>query len=62
MSPHILIDDALEGLGDDDCPSGNDILVQALITRFFTDDAITAEEFNHYCRRLMRSQRIKEAA
>jgi len=61
MSPHILIDEALEGLGDTDSPQGNDILVQGLINRFFTDGAITSEEFSHYCKRLMAVQRLKEA-
>lgn len=43
MSPHILIDQALDGLEDDDCPDENEILVQGLITQLFTDGAITTE-------------------
>lgn len=52
MSPHILIDQALDGVA---APSGQEdisLLVQALITRLFTDGAITIDEFNHYCKRL----------
>ncbi|TVT80768.1 hypothetical protein FPT12_22415 [Pseudomonas sp. H3(2019)] len=38
------------------------LLVQALITRLFTDGAITIDEFNHYCERLRDiCQRRKEA-
>ncbi|WP_085631514.1 hypothetical protein [Pseudomonas sp. R16(2017)] len=63
MSPHILIDQALEGVatspGDDEVS----LLVQGLITRLFTDGAITTDEFNHYCKRLRGiCQQRKEAA
>ncbi|MBB3239186.1 hypothetical protein FHW68_000658 [Pseudomonas sp. Tn43] len=61
MSPHILIDQALDGVA---APSGEDIslLVQGLITRLFTDGAITIDEFNHYCKRLRNiCQQRKEA-
>ncbi|WP_124313749.1 hypothetical protein [Pseudomonas chlororaphis] len=62
MSPHILIDQALDGVDDPSSQSDIDVLVQALITRLFLDDAITRDEFNHYCKRLMTAcQRRKEA-
>ncbi|WDG52460.1 hypothetical protein [Pseudomonas chlororaphis] len=53
MSPHILIDQALDGVADPNSQSDIDVLVQGLITRLFLDDAITRDEFNHYCKRLM---------
>lgn len=63
VSPHILIDQALEGAADPSSQSDIDVLVQGLITRLFTDGAITTEEFSHYCKRLMDiCQRRKEAA
>jgi hypothetical protein len=38
------------------------LLVQSLITRLFTDGAITSDEFNHYCKRLRNiCQQRKEA-
>jgi hypothetical protein len=52
MSPHILIDVALEGLGDDDCPPLNEVLVEKQIVDHMTDGAITIPEFHHYCKRL----------
>ncbi|CAI8807671.1 VbhA domain-containing protein [Pseudomonas chlororaphis] len=62
MSPHILIDQALDGVDDPSSQSDIEVLVQALITRLFLDDAITRDEFNHYCKRLMTAcQRRKEA-
>lgn len=62
MSPHILIDQALDGVDDPSSQSDIDVLVQGLITRLFLDDAITRDEFNHYCKRLMTAcQRRKEA-
>ncbi|QQX60909.1 hypothetical protein [Pseudomonas chlororaphis] len=62
MSPHILIDQALDGVDDPSGQSDIDVLVQGLITRLFLDDAITRDEFNHYCKRLMTAcQRRKEA-
>ncbi|PXX71828.1 hypothetical protein SAMN05660489_02421 [Pseudomonas sp. LAMO17WK12:I10] len=63
MSPHILIDQALDGVADPGSQSDIDVLVQDLITRLFTDGAITTDEFNHYCKRLLEAcQRRKEAA
>ncbi|RON43509.1 hypothetical protein BK666_20775 [Pseudomonas frederiksbergensis] len=52
MSPHILIDQALEGVATPFGAEDISLLVQALITRLFTDGAITTDEFNHYCKRL----------
>jgi hypothetical protein len=54
MSPHILIDVALEGLEDWDCPARNEVLVQGIITRMMTDELITTQEFHHYCERLVK--------
>lgn len=63
MSPHILIDLALEGAADPSSQADICALVQSLITRLYTDGAITTDEFNHYCKRLMEiCQRRKEAA
>lgn len=63
MSPHILIDQALDGASDPSSQADIDVLVQSLITRLYTDGAITTDEFNHYCKRLMEAcQRRKEAA
>ena len=58
LSPHILIDQALSApAGEEDIS----LLVQGLITRLFTDGAITTDEFNHYCKRLRDTcQRRKE--
>ncbi|KAA5842288.1 hypothetical protein F2A37_16610 [Pseudomonas chlororaphis] len=62
VSLHILIDQALDGVDDPSSQSDIDVLVQALITRLFLDDAITRDEFNHYCKRLMTAcQRRREA-
>lgn len=62
VSPHILIDQALDGVDDPSSQSDIDVLVQGLITHLFLDDAITRDEFNHYCKRLMTAcQRRKEA-
>lgn len=62
MSPHILIDQALEGVADPNSQSDIDVLVQGLITCLFADGAITTDEFTHYCKRLMEAcHRRKEA-
>ncbi|WP_025129956.1 hypothetical protein [Pseudomonas sp. PH1b] len=62
MSPHILIDQALEGVADPNSQSDIDVLVRGLITRLFTDGAISTDEFTHYCKRLMDAcHRRKEA-
>jgi len=54
MSPHILIDVALEGLEDWDCPALNEVLVQKQITDHLTNGVITVPEFHHYCERLVK--------
>ncbi|PMY71025.1 MULTISPECIES: hypothetical protein [Pseudomonas] len=63
MSPHILIDQALEGVSDPASQADMSVLVQQLITRLYTDELITTEEFSHYCKRLLNiCQQRKEAA
>ncbi|CAI8749029.1 hypothetical protein [Pseudomonas sp. IT-P260] len=52
MSAHILIDQALDGVSAPADEEDISLLVQALITRLFTDGAITTDKFNHYCKRL----------
>jgi hypothetical protein len=54
MSPHIIIDVALDGLTDHDCPPENEVLVQHIITLMLTDCLITIPEFHHYCERLVK--------
>lgn len=62
MSPHILIDQALDGVATPAGQKDISLLVQSLITRLFTDGAITSDEFNHYCKRLRNiCQQRKEA-
>nr|WP_085708313.1 MULTISPECIES: hypothetical protein [unclassified Pseudomonas] len=63
MSPHILIDKALDGVNASFAHEETGLLVQQLITSLFTGGAITIAEFNHYCERLRDAcQRRKEAA
>ena len=63
MSPHILIDEALDALAHPTCPPGNSVLVQQIITNMMRDGVITLEEFSHYCKRLLKHcQQRKEAA
>jgi hypothetical protein len=54
MSPHILIDKALEGLEDPICLEGMAVLVQRQINAHMRNNAITVAEFTHYCDRLNR--------
>lgn len=54
MSPHIQIDEALDGLESSDSPELNEVLAEGLIVRLFTAGEITAEEFSHYCKRLLK--------
>ena len=54
MSPHILIDEALDSLAHPDSPPDNSILVQQIITQLMTDELITIEEFSHYSKRLLK--------
>ena len=60
MSPHILIDEALDSLTHPDSPPGNSILVQQIITNLMTDQVITLEEFSHYCQRLLKHCRQRK--
>lgn len=52
MSPHILIDEALESLEHPDSPPGAGKVVLHMITKMMEGSAITVVEFNHYCKRL----------
>lgn len=52
MSPHILVDKMLEGFDDVFWPDGMEALVQHQITKLYTTEAISIEEFHHYCKRL----------
>ena len=60
MSPHFLIDEALDSLSHPDSPPGNSILVQQIITNLMTDQLITLEEFSHYCQRLLKHCRQRK--
>ncbi len=62
MSPHILIDEALEALEHPASEPGAQSVVARMITSMLTGDAITAEEFNHYCQRLLRITRHRKEA
>jgi hypothetical protein len=63
MSPHILIDEALDALTHPDCPPSNSFHVQQIITNMMRDEVISLEEFSHYCKRLLKHcQQRKEAA
>ncbi|MBK3510751.1 hypothetical protein [Pseudomonas sp. MF6747] len=63
MSPHILIDEALEALEHPSCELGSQAVVARMITNMLTGDAITVEEFNHYSQRLLKiTRQRKEAA
>lgn len=62
VSPHILIDVALDGLNHPDSPSDNSVLVQQIITRLMTDGLITLDEFSHYCQRLLKIVRQRKEA
>lgn len=63
MSPHILIDEALEALEHPASEPGAQRVVLNMITNMLTGSVITIEEFNHYCKRLLKIfQQRKEAA
>lgn len=63
MSPHILIDEALEALEHPASEPGAQRIVLNMITNMLTGSVITTEEFNHYCRRLLKiTRQRKEAA
>lgn len=63
MSPHILIDEALEALEHPASEPGAQRVVLNMITNMLTGNAITTDEFNHYCQRLLKvTRQRKEAA
>ncbi|NNA31038.1 hypothetical protein [Pseudomonas lundensis] len=63
MSPHVLIDEALEALEHPASEPGAQRVVLNMITNMLTGNAITTEEFNHYCQRLLKiTRQRKEAA
>ncbi|WP_315336240.1 hypothetical protein [Pseudomonas grimontii] len=63
MSPHILIDEALEALEHPASEPGSQRVVLNMITNMLTGNVITTEEFNHYCQRLLKvTRQRKEAA
>ncbi|MFQ6345990.1 hypothetical protein ACQRBV_22825 [Pseudomonas sp. R11F] len=63
MSPHILIDEALEALKHPASEPGAQVIVQRMITNMLTGSVITIEEFNHYCQRLLKiTRQRKESA
>ncbi|WVV46855.1 hypothetical protein THH46_16275 [Pseudomonas sp. NA13] len=62
MSPHILIDEALESLEHPDSPSGAGKVVLHMITKMMEGNAITVEEFSHYCKRLLKLTRQRKEA
>jgi hypothetical protein len=54
MSPHIIIDTAIEGLEELSSLVGHQIMVQRIITKAFNEKLITREECDHYSGRLTR--------
>ena len=63
MSPHILIDEALEALEHPASEPGAQRVVLNMITNMLTGNAITNEEFANYCQRLLKvTRQRKEAA
>ncbi|MGQ7862547.1 MULTISPECIES: hypothetical protein [unclassified Pseudomonas] len=62
MSPHILIDEALEALEHPASEPGAQVVVQRMITNMLTGNVITVEEFNHYCQRLLKITRHRKEA
>lgn len=52
VSAHILIDQDIDELNHAGCPDRYETLVLHNITKFYTDGALTLEEFDHYCKRL----------
>ncbi|MCJ8207692.1 hypothetical protein [Pseudomonas sp. RGM2987] len=62
MSPHILIDEALESLEHPDSPDGAQKVVLHMITNMMEGSVISVEEFNHYCKRLLKPTRQRKEA
>ncbi|AVI85633.1 hypothetical protein YA0016_08410 [Pseudomonas syringae] len=51
ISAHILIDKFIDVIGDYDSPDPLGVEALRRNTAFWLDNAITLEEFNHYCAR-----------
>lgn len=62
MSPHILIDEALEALKHPASEPGAQRIVLNMITNMLTGNVITTEEFDHYCQRLLKITRHRKEA
>ncbi|MGH8388203.1 MAG: hypothetical protein ACRESJ_22405 [Pseudomonas sp.] len=60
MSPHIVIDQALEALEHPASREIDDSLAEGLIVRVFTAGDITIEEFHHYSARLLKISRQRK--
>jgi len=62
VSPHILIDEALDSLDHPESPPGAGNVVLQMITKMMEGGAISVEEFNHYCKRLLKITRQRKEA
>ena len=62
MSPHILIDEALEALEHPASEPGAQRVVLNMITNMLTGNVITTEEFNHHCQRILKITRQRKEA
>ena len=62
MSPHRLIDEALEALEHPASEPGAQRVVLNMITNMLTGNVITTEEFNHYCQRILKITRQRKEA
>jgi hypothetical protein len=60
VSPHIAIDQALEGLEHPGSKDIDDNLAVGLLVRLFTASEITIEEFHHYSARLLKISRKRK--
>ena len=60
MSPHIVIDHALEALEHPGSRDIDDSLADGLLVRIFTAGDITVEEFHHYSARLLKISRKRK--
>lgn len=55
ISAHVLIDKFIDVIGDYDSPDPMGIEALRRITDFWINEAITLEEFNHYCARQLKA-------
>jgi hypothetical protein len=62
VSPHILIGEALDSLDHPESPPGAGKIVLQMITKMMEGGAISVEEFNHYCKRLLKITRQRKEA